>query len=178
MQEVLRSPGYPRCLYPAPHAGFRPRADSVPVADSNQLEGCNFCGRLKVDPAKLLVIFKSRFRQALHAELHAAGLHVEWKWIESDATHSRRPHGEANPFLIGISYRYRFDVIFIRLLAAEIEAEQIPYLHQPVVCPEFIRLAVRIESAAFLFLPGFVPLDELFGFRVQVAHVIAGWIFD
>src|SRR5437867_12912234 len=95
MQEVLRSPGYPRCLYPAPHAGFRPRADSVPVADSNQLEGCNFCGRLKVSTAKLLVIFKSRFRQALHAELHAAGLHVEGKWIESDLPRSASPIGRS-----------------------------------------------------------------------------------
>src|SRR2546421_8765272 len=165
MQEVLRSSGDPRCLYAGPHAGLRPRTDSVPVANSNQLEFRDFCRRLKISAANLLIIFKCRFRQALYAELHAAGLHVEWKWVESDATNSRRRHREANTFFVGISHRHGLDVIFIRILAAEVEAEQIPYLHQPVVCPEFIRLAVRVEPLTLLFLPGLVPLDELFGFR-------------
>src|SRR2546427_2570002 len=128
MQEVLRPSGDPRRLHPGPYAGLRPRADSVPVADSNQLECHDFCRRLKVSPAKLLVVFKSRFRQALHAELHAAGSHVEWIWIEADATHAYGRHGEANPFLIGIRHRHGLDVILVRSLTAEGEAEQIPYL--------------------------------------------------
>src|SRR5205085_11943915 len=120
MQEVLRSPGDPGRLYPGQHSGFRPRADSVPVADSNQFERRDFRRRLKVSAAKLLIIFKSSFGQAFHTELHPARLHIEWERLEVDAPPADRRHCEADSILAGISDRNRFDVIHIWVLTAEV----------------------------------------------------------
>src|SRR5205085_7034925 len=111
MQEVLRSPGDPGRLYPGQHSGFRPRADSVPVADSNQFERRDFRRRLKVSAAKLPIIFKSSFGQALHAELNTARLHIEWERLELDAPPAGRLHCEANSILVGISDRHWLDII-------------------------------------------------------------------
>src|SRR5262249_56970156 len=61
------------------------------------------------------------------------------------------------------------DVIVVRLLAAEVEAEKIPDLHQAIVGPH----ALGVESGPLLLLPGLIVGDQRLDLRAERRQVVA-----
>src|SRR5437879_11132372 len=85
---------------------------------------------------------------ALEAELSTARPDVERVRIERDPPGTDRLHGEPDTLVItrGIAHGHRLDVIVVGILAAEVETEEIPHLHEPVVRTDAFRVQRRTRS--------------------------------
>src|SRR6185312_2038125 len=99
-------------------------------AASDELEIHHLEPRLEISAAEGVEIGIGRRRQAAIRQLYFARPTIEGKRLERDLARTKRLQRQPHRVLLLaiVTERHRLDVIVVRVLAAEIEAEQIPYL--------------------------------------------------